>query len=153
MNTIKDHLLAYIFFQLIKEDTRMNKTLDHIYFNSMNKVHRAYVELDSDSDHNFIILEEKMKVNLCEERYHFTRKYNSLDFLKLNYDIVSDPDYINMLQDNNINRLTENLIRVIQCHLDFQAPILKVKSTQSKHTNILRKLMNSLIKRILVIKP
>ena len=71
------------------------------------------MEVDSDSDHNYIIIEKKMKVNLSEERYHFTRKFDSIDFDRLNCDIMSDIVYINMLQDNDIQRLTANLIRVI----------------------------------------
>ena len=131
INIIKDQLLGNNFFQLIKSDTRNQKILDHIYYNNLSKLQRVYVDIDSDSDHNFIIIEKKMKVNLCEERYHITRRFYSIDFDKLNNDIMCDLDYINMLQDDNIERITENLTRVIRCHLDKQAPLIKIKSNES----------------------
>ena len=57
--TIKENLLSSNFNQLIKTNTHAHKILDHIYYNNMIKLHRAYVDEDSSSDHKFIIIEKK----------------------------------------------------------------------------------------------
>ena len=51
-----------------------------------------------------------------------------------------------MLQDTNISNLTENLIRVIQYHFSEQAPIIKVKSSNSSKPNISNE-TNNIIKK------
>ena len=58
LESIKKNLLEDGFLQLVKENTRANKILDHVYSNCISKVHNSYVELSS-TDHKFVIFEEK----------------------------------------------------------------------------------------------
>ena len=66
------------FFQLITEHTRNKNILDHIYSNNINKINRSYIEVDSSSDHRYIIVEKIMKINQTEENYIITRNFKIL---------------------------------------------------------------------------
>ena len=57
VKAIQNYLLAKGFSQIISDNTRKGKILDHT--NTQNKVHRFYTELDSSTDHKFITLENK----------------------------------------------------------------------------------------------
>ena len=70
-----------------------------------------------------------MKVNVAEERYHFSRNMKDIDYDILNYNITQDKDNIQLLTDNDINNITEKLIKIIQHHYNNIAPQVKIKST------------------------
>ena len=145
IESIKNNLLAENFKQLIKSETRTHKTLDHIYSNTMNKVHSVRIE-NSTSDHKFIVLEKKMKVIECEERFAFTRKFNSIDNNQLNSDILNSNEYIDMLNEKNVNLLTSNLINVILRSYNNHAPRFKIKienDTKVKLSNKTSELMKN----------
>ena len=56
--SIQENHLVNVFFQLINENTRNENFLDHIYSNNINKINKSYIEIDSCSDHRFIIVEK-----------------------------------------------------------------------------------------------
>ena len=67
--------------------------------------------------------------------------------------MINSDKYINMLTDDNVNRISANLINEIQKHFNIDAPIIKVKIENderlkfSKDTkNILKKKNDSYIK-------
>ena len=59
IDLLKVNLLQNNFLQLINENTRTHKILDHVYANTISKVHNTYVESDSPTDHKFIVLEKR----------------------------------------------------------------------------------------------
>ena len=59
LKNIQSDLISNNFLQLVKENTHGVKILDHIYSNDINKVHNSSVQVDTSSDHNFIVLEKK----------------------------------------------------------------------------------------------
>ena len=50
IKSIQSNLLSNNFKQIISNDTRKGKILDHIYTNTSNKIHKAYIEVDQPSD-------------------------------------------------------------------------------------------------------
>ena len=101
----------------------------------MNKVHSVKV-INFTSDHKFIVLEKKMKVIECEERFAFTRKFNSIYTNKLNRDILVSKEYVDMLSESDINILTSNLINVILKCYDSQAPRFRIKIENDKKVKL-----------------
>ena len=55
---------------------------------------------------------------------------------------MSDCEYVNMLQEQNIQKLTTNLIKLIQSHFNSQAPRIKVKSNVKNNNKCNAKLSN-----------
>ena len=87
--------------------------MDHIYVNDINKVDKCYVEVDSSTDHNFIIIEKKMKFFEQESKFFLTTDYNSINYDIINSNIINSDKYPYMIIDDNVNRITDNIINII----------------------------------------
>ena len=127
LKSIQSNLLSNNFKQIIADNTRNESILDHIYTNNTNKIHRSYTENDSSSDHCFINLEKKMLYTNDEEKYYLTREWKKIDYDLLNNNIMNSDKYIHLLTDNDVDRVTINLVNEIQTHYNNMAPIIKVK--------------------------
>ena len=132
LDMIDNYLLSNNFIQLINENTRTHKILDHIYINNKSKIYKSYVESDSPSDHKFVSLEKNMKVSSVEEKYILTRNLKSINYEQINDNIINSDIYIQLLEDNDPTRVTSNLIKLIQEEYDQVAPMLKVKINDKK---------------------
>ena len=128
IKSIQNHLLGNSFTQIINEDTRQSKIIDHIYVNNLNKIFKSYIEIDFESDHKFITVEKKMKVIEQEPKFFLTRDHNKINYDLINYNIMNSDKYCYMLSDDNVDRISVNLINMIQNEFNLQAPVLKVKA-------------------------
>ena len=65
--SVKDHLFSKSMIQIVKNNTRENKILDHIYVNKINKIKNIQVNDDSFSDHSILSISRSMNINDIEE--------------------------------------------------------------------------------------
>ena len=143
LETIRANLIANNFVQLINENTRTNKILDHIYTNNVNKVISIAIE-DSSTDHKYTSVNRSMKIDTIEEKFFLTRKWKDVDYDIINNNIINTENYINMLESKDINCVTNELINVIQSELNSIAPVQKIKVIQKsdKISTATKKLIN-----------
>ena len=78
-NSIKNHLFTKNMIQLVKNNTRENKILDHIYVNKVNKIKHVQVIDDSFSDHLILSLSRSMSINSVEENLIMVRNLRNID--------------------------------------------------------------------------
>ena len=142
---LKTYLLENNFLQLIQENTRTVKILDHIYYNNINKLHHRYTE-PSSTDHKIIVIEKKMKVSQLEERFCYTRKWKQINYERMEKNIIDSDIYRTMLEDDDLERITINLIKLIQNQYNLEAPVIKVK-IKDKNNDILSKETKELIEK------
>ena len=102
-NTIKSKLFTKNMIQLVKNNTREQKILDHIYTNKTNKIKNIIIKDDSFSDHSILIVTRSMKINNVEENLFVYRNTKDLDFYKLENNIFNNPNYSNTLNESNID--------------------------------------------------
>ena len=79
-----------------------------------------------------------MKVSQLEERFYHVRRWTLINYDLLKQRIIDSDEYQTMLEDDNLDRITINLIKLIQREYNNQAPIFKVKDKQ-KNNDILTK--------------
>ena len=141
--TIKNKLFSKNMTQLVKDNTREQQILDHIYTNKVNKIQNVIIKDDSYSDHSILILIRSMKINKVEENLFLSRNINNVDFIKLENSIFNNTKYNSTLSEKNTNQSAENIINIILDEYDIIAPPKKIKihnnekETISKSTNIL----------------
>ena len=87
-----------------------------------------------------------MKVNQVEQRYYLSRKWDDIDYNVLEKKIIDSDTYKTMLTDENVERITNNLIKLIQRFYDEQAPIIKVK-IREKNNDVLTKATKIMIQK------
>merc|ERR1712055_943583 len=109
-NTIKSKLFTKNMIQLVKNNTREQTILDHIYTNKTNKIKNIIIKDDSFSDHSILILNRSMKINSVEENLFIYRNMKDIDIYKLENKIIENPKYINTLNESNIDISAENKI-------------------------------------------
>ena len=78
------------------------------------------------SDHSLIIINRKMKINQSEEMKVETRKFKEIDYELINSNIINNEMYERLLHEEEPNFLTDNLVRIINEELDYQAPLKKI---------------------------
>ena len=83
--------------QLVKNNTREQQILDHIYSNKTSKTQNVIMNDDSYSDHSILILIRSMKINKVEENLFLSRNTKDVDFYILENNIFNNPKYINTL--------------------------------------------------------
>ena len=146
LKNIQSDLISNNFLQLVKENTHGVKILDHIYSNDINKVHNSSVQVDTSSDHNFIVLEKKMNVTQVEERFVLSRKWQNINYELMQENMLRSEEYSLMLTDDNLNRVTSNLIKMIQYEYDKQAPVIKIK-IKDKNNEVLSNETKNMIQK------
>ena len=88
--SIKNHLFTKNMVQMVKNNTRENKILDHIYVNKTNKIKNIQVIDDSYSDHSILSLSRSMVINSIEENLIIVRNLNKIDKYKLENNILNN---------------------------------------------------------------
>ena len=68
-----------------------------------------------------------MKMIEIEPHYFLTREWKKLNYKEIKENLLNSDKYIYMVTDDNLTRVTCNLINEIQNQFDKQAPIIKVK--------------------------
>ena len=91
-------------------------------------------------------MKKKIKVNQVEQRYYLSRKWDDIDYNVLEKKIIDSDTYKTMLTDENVERITNNLIKLIQRFYDEQAPIIKVK-IREKNNDVLTKATKIMIQK------
>ena len=108
--------------QLVKNNTRELKILDHIYSNKTNKIKNVIIKDDSYSDHSILIVIRSMKINNVEENLFLSRNTKDLDFYQLENNIYKNPKYNDTLNETNTNLSAENIINIILDEDNIIAP-------------------------------
>ena len=98
--------------QLVKDNTRESKILDHIYVNKINKIKNIQVSEDSFSDHSILSISRSMNINDIEETLILVRNFKNIDKYKLENDIFNNNKYIETLNENDSNILAKNIIDI-----------------------------------------
>ena len=106
----------------MKENTRGLKILDHICSNNLKKIQKSSVIVDTSSDHIFVQLEKKMNVIQVEDKFYLSRKWKDIDYEIMQQNMLNTEEYFLMLEDYDLNRITTNLIKLIQRECEKQAP-------------------------------
>ena len=110
--SLKNNLFSKNMVQIVKNNTRENKILDHIYVNKINKIKNIQVIDDSFSDHSILSLSRSMNINSIEENLIIVRNLNKIDKYKLENNIFNNTKYIETLNENDSNILAENIINI-----------------------------------------
>ena len=77
-----------------------------------------------------------MKVSQVEKKFFFMRKWDNIDYTILEKNIIDSDEYKTMLSDDDIERVTNNLVKLIQKVFDEQAPLIKMK-IKEKNNDVL----------------
>ncbi len=107
---------------------------------------------NSESDHSIVILECHMKVKESEEKYIFTRKYEEIDFNKVNVNIKSNPKYNIILQSKDANFIATELINMINSELDKESLLKNIKIIEKYETRCSDAILKVIEKRTNSIK-
>ena len=76
--------------QVVKNNTRDNKILDHIYVNKLNKIKHIQVIDDSFSDHSILSISRTMSINRVEENLLNVKNLRNIGFYKLENNIYKN---------------------------------------------------------------
>ena len=114
--------------QIVKNNTRDNKILDHIYVNKLNKIKNIQVIDDSFSDHSILSLSRSMTINSVEENLLLIRNLKNIDFYKLENNIFNNSKYLDTLYEKDTNVIAENIIDIILEEYNKLAPLKKNKN-------------------------
>ena len=69
-----------------------------------------------------------MKINKIEEKLIETRNYKIINYDKINENIINNELYERLLQEDDTDYISENLIRIINDEMEKQAPMKKIKN-------------------------
>ena len=108
-------------------NTRNNSILDHFYTNRVDKIERIEQDDDSFSDHSIMEITRKMKMSQTEEKLIQTRNYKIIDYDLINLNIINNEKYIRLLQEEDIDYITENLVSILNSELESQSKLRKIK--------------------------
>ena len=125
--SIKNNLFTKNMVQIVKNNTRDNKILDHIYVNKLNKIKHIQVTDDSFSDHSILCISRSMKINSVKENLILVRNIKNIDFYKLENNIFTNTKYLDTLYEKDTNIIAENLIEIIFEEYNKLAPLKKLK--------------------------
>ena len=150
--SIINNLFTKNMIQIVKNNTRENKILDHIYVNKINKIKNTHVIDDSFSDHSILSVSRSMSISKVEETLLIVRNLKNIDYYKLENNIYNNKKYLETLNENDTNIIAENIIEIILEEYNKLAPSKKIKLKNDEKDNI-SKATNILIdKKIYFIK-
>ena len=123
--SIKNNLFTKNMVQVVKNNTRDDKILDHIYVNKLNKIKHIQVTDDSFSDHSILSISRSMKINSVEENLIVIRNTKNIDLYKLENNIFNNIKYLDTLYEKDTNKIAENIIEIILEEYNKLAPSKK----------------------------
>ena len=110
-----------------RSDKGTHKCMDHYYSNRPEKVKEITQEYFSSSDHSVVELIRHMKIENSEEVFINKRNWKDIDFKEINAMIINDPFYIDMLEDEDPDKLANYIVGIINASLDSKAKITRTK--------------------------
>ena len=129
---IKERILDNGLVMINNRNTRNNKILDHFYTNNIEKIENIYIEGDTTSDHNMVIVNRKMKVNNTEETIIVIRNYKDLNYEEMNENIINEEDYRDLLIEEDPEILATRIIEMINSNMDKQSKERRIKVKDKK---------------------
>ena len=111
--SIINNLFSKNMIQIVKNNTRENKILDHIYVNKINKIKNTQVIDDSFSDHSILSVSRSMSISIVEETLLVIRNLKNIDYYKLENNIFNNIKYLETLNQNDTNIIANNIIDII----------------------------------------
>ena len=110
----------------------IERGLDHIYSNRIEKMYKFNQSNFTSSDHSILHYYRQMKVQQSEETYILTRQWNKINYDEVNQNIINHPNYIESLSNNDSNKIANFIIQQINLNLDKQSEIRKIKIKNDK---------------------
>ena len=132
---MKHNLLDQNMSLMHKNITRVqgnNKScLDITLSNQPYKMKEIKLVEDTTSDHYLTIYDRLMNVNQAEEKYIKSRVYSAIDYEKINENLINSDRYWNIFNEENTDKIAEEIVQIINEELDKQS-ILKKRKIQNK---------------------
>ena len=100
--------------------------LDCILTNKPDKL-TDIKQFDSVSDHQVIFATRKMKITRTEEKLIITRNWNKINEENINNDILNHTLYKQTLLEKSSNKISENIVQIMNDVYDSYAPLNKRK--------------------------
>lgn len=132
---MKHNLLDQNMSLMHKNITRVqgnNKScLDITLSNQPYKMKEIKLVEDTTSDHYLTIYDRLMNVNQAEEKYIKSRVYSAIDYEKINENLINSDRYWNIFNEENTDKIAEEIVQIINEELNKQS-ILKKRKIQNK---------------------